>query len=96
MDEKGLYFIDQNQQIQLQYKDLFVYDFRGKEMASKFQLDNSNNLLIIVEDYDAIYPLTIDPLSVTPCSAENLIPLMLISGSPLKGPVMLMRMVTMM
>jgi hypothetical protein len=45
----------------LTYDKLKVYDARGRELTARFELEG-NRLAIVVEDGEAEYPLTIDPL----------------------------------
>lgn len=51
---------------QLQYSSLKAWDADGKEFAAYFEILNSDRLAIRVDDRDAVYPVTIDPLSSTP------------------------------
>jgi len=51
---------------QLQYSSLKAWDADGKELAAYFEILNSDRLAIRVDDRDAVYPVTIDPLSSTP------------------------------
>ena len=46
---------------ELTYNKLRVYDAREREVAARFELDGKR-LAIVVEDGEAEYPLTIDPL----------------------------------
>jgi len=48
------------------YKDLKVWDGAGKTLESYFKLsDGGQEIDIVVEAKDAVYPITIDPLSTT-------------------------------
>ena len=49
----------------LRYGSLFVQDATGAEIASRFDL-SGRSLLIRVEDRNAVYPLSIDPLMTSP------------------------------
>lgn len=49
----------------LWYKDLKVWDANGKELSSFVSVDNET-IRLIVEDNNAVYPVTIDPISQTP------------------------------
>ena len=51
---------------QMQYSSLKVWDAAGKELAAYFEKQSSNEFAIKVNDIDAKYPVTIDPLSSTP------------------------------
>src|SRR5262249_11544804 len=46
---------------ELTYNKLRVYDAREREVAARFELEGKR-LAIVVEDGEAEYPLTIDPL----------------------------------
>jgi len=50
----------------LRYGDLNVTDNKGKKLNGYFKLIEKNRFAIVVEDRDAEYPITIDPLSSTP------------------------------
>ncbi|MCB0397363.1 MAG: FG-GAP repeat protein, partial [Flavobacteriales bacterium] len=51
-------------QPKVRYTDLKVTDAEGREMTSWMELQN-DELALVVDDQDAVYPLTIDPLSTT-------------------------------
>jgi len=51
--------------IMASYSELLVYDVNNSVIPAKFTL-KKNNIFIEVEDANAIYPLTIDPISTTP------------------------------
>jgi len=51
---------------QLKYSSLKAWDAEGKELAAYFEIQNSNRFAIRVDDREAVYPVTIDPLSSTP------------------------------
>jgi hypothetical protein len=48
----------------LNYGDLHVYDAIGRSLPAQFDLDGSR-ISIRVDDEDAVYPITIDPLTAT-------------------------------
>ena len=48
----------------MEYKDLYVYDNNNKELKSEF-IKTENGVKILVNDINAVYPITIDPLSTT-------------------------------
>jgi hypothetical protein len=50
----------------LSYGNLSVSDKNGKKLKGYFKLIEKNRFAIVVEDRDAEYPITIDPLSSTP------------------------------
>ena len=71
-----LVFRDKNEVIQLYYKDLNVWDANHQALKAIMQL-NENILSIIVDDKQAQYPITIDPLNQTPdwtTSADGILP----------------------
>ncbi|HEX7845532.1 MAG TPA: integrin alpha, partial [Chitinophagaceae bacterium] len=64
--------------IRLIYEDLKVWDANGQLLNAKMELDNANSIVsIIVDDKNAAYPVTIDPLNKTPdwtSSADGVLP----------------------
>jgi len=54
----------------LRYGELHVWDSAGAEIPSRLGLEASD-LVIIVEDAEASYPLTIDPLMTSPAWTEG-------------------------
>ena len=73
----GLEFKDKNGSTKLFYTDLKVWDANKMIVKATMELRNNNTLAIVVEDKNAIYPLTIDPLNKTPewtSSADGLLP----------------------
>ena len=66
--EKELVFTEltpeQTLENKVRYKDLKVFDANGKEMPARMMLQE-NMLALVVNDQNATYPLTIDPLSTT-------------------------------
>ncbi len=51
----------------LTYNDLNVWDANNKELDASFSVVK-NEIIINVNTYNAVYPITIDPLSTTPAS----------------------------
>ncbi len=49
----------------LYYRDLKVWDANHKTLAATMSLSNANELVINVDDRNATYPVTIDPISQT-------------------------------
>jgi hypothetical protein len=49
----------------LNYQDLKVWDAAGKTLSASFQ-QNKNKYFINVDAKNAVYPITVDPLSTTP------------------------------
>jgi len=49
----------------LQYDDLKVWDASGKSLDARMELSDKQELLLVVNDKNAIYPVTIDPLTHT-------------------------------
>ena len=50
----------------LRYKDLKVWDATGKILQAHMQLLDNNELALVADDKDAVYPVTVDPLASTP------------------------------
>jgi hypothetical protein len=73
-----LVFAGQDNVTRLSYDDLHVWDADNKEMSAYMSLnDKTHTLSIIVDDKDAVYPLTVDPLNQTPewsTSANGILP----------------------
>ncbi len=64
-------FVDAHGANVLRYTELYVWDARGRELASRLETAN-DRLAILVEDQGATYPLTIDPLLLNPAwTAES-------------------------
>ena len=67
----ALIFIDKNGDHKMKYSSLKVWDANGRELRAYFE-KNSKTAIdpksydIVVNDEDAVYPITIDPLSSTP------------------------------
>lgn len=47
----------------LQYDDLKVWDANGKSLDARMELSEEKDLLLIVDDEQAVYPVTVDPLT---------------------------------
>ena len=61
----------------LYYRDLHVWDANHKVLAATMSLNNQHEFLIKVNDSNATYPITIDPINQTPewtGSAEGILP----------------------
>lgn len=71
--------------IQLSYEDLHVWDAGKKELNAYMQLNEATHVLsIIVDDKDAVYPVTVDPINKTAewsTSANGVLPSLLNSLS---------------
>ena len=67
--------------VKLIYDDLKVWDANGTILKAEFNLDQNDNLIdIIVNDNEAVYPVTVDPLNRTAewsSSADGLLPALL-------------------
>lgn len=53
------------------YKDLNAWDARGRKLVAEMQLEEGNNFSLVVAAADAVYPVTIDPLSTTASTTLN-------------------------
>lgn len=51
-------------QVRMIYKDLKAWDADGRALDARMEV-SGNEIALVVEDKDAIYPVTIDPLSTT-------------------------------
>ena len=49
----------------LYYQDLNVWDARGRNLPARMENENEA-LAIVVDDREAVYPVTVDPLATTP------------------------------
>ncbi|MEI9808838.1 MAG: hypothetical protein WDO16_13785 [Bacteroidota bacterium] len=62
----------------LSYEDLNVWDADKKTLDARMELDKEKNILsLIVDDKNAVYPITIDPLNKTSewaTSADGILP----------------------
>lgn len=65
-------FVDANGQVRFNYADIFTFDANGDEVPSWLELDctDSCKISLVVDDSDATYPLTVDPLAF---SNENVL-----------------------
>jgi hypothetical protein len=73
----GLQFKDHNGVARLFYTDLNVWDAHHNAVAATMEMRGDNMLAIVVEDRQATYPLTIDPINKTPewtTSADGILP----------------------
>ena len=70
--DKELHFAKQNSKGELEskivYNDLKVWDATGKPLPAKMEVKADNNFEIHANVENAVYPVTIDPLSSTPSS----------------------------
>ncbi len=66
-----------NKAINIYYKDLIVYDAKGKFLNSEMVLNKSDegvyNLALIASGRDITYPITVDPLSTSDTGFESTI-----------------------
>src|SRR5579871_573493 len=60
-NDDALILTDNNKKATLRYDGLKVWDAAGKILHAHIQLSATNELDIIVEDKNAVYPVTIDP-----------------------------------
>ena len=61
----------------LHYAELVVTDARGKALPARFEgfaADNRRGIRIVVDDADAAYPVTIDPLATSPAWSTSMGP----------------------
>lgn len=61
----GITFSDQTGKPRFRYSGLHVTDAGGHQLAANMQREG-RDLVISIEDDDAVYPLLVDPLSTTP------------------------------
>jgi len=61
----GVEFINGDKNIVAQYKDLKVWDANGQTLPAEIKLEG-NEIVLAVNDAQATYPITIDPLSCNP------------------------------
>ena len=62
---EGIVFEDSDGQELLQYSGLKIWDSRGATLNGWFEKNSYNSFDIVVNDENAVYPVTIDPLSST-------------------------------
>lgn len=66
-----MYSKENRQSVKLTYDKLKVWDARNKPLTATMTLLNNNQLVISVDDKEAVYPVTIDPLNHTPAWTDN-------------------------
>ncbi|MBS1519259.1 MAG: FG-GAP repeat protein [Bacteroidetes bacterium] len=59
-------FEDRHAKVKMRYSSLKTWDADGKELASCFREISQKEFCIVVNDEDAVYPITIDPVSSDP------------------------------
>lgn len=61
---QSLRFEDKTGLTRLRYGHLYVFDTEGKELPARFKHSavNGSRLVIEVDDFQAVYPITVDPL----------------------------------
>ncbi len=72
-----LQFEDKDGLAMLYYRDLKVWDAENKTLGATMALNSENELVINVDDRNASYPITIDPINQIPewsGSAEGILP----------------------
>ncbi|HLK27774.1 MAG TPA: FG-GAP-like repeat-containing protein [Puia sp.] len=73
--DKELHFAKKNSKGTLDskivYNDLKAWDATGKQLSSRMETKDDNNFEIITNVENAVYPVTIDPLSSSPSSTLN-------------------------
>lgn len=62
-DAQGVLFQDANGSTVLHYLGLKVWDAEGRPLAARFEPAEENGLRLLVEERDARYPITIDPVA---------------------------------
>ena len=65
LNNNSLAFFSADNKMQLSYEDLYVWDANHKELQASMHFNNGL-LTIEVDDAQAAYPVTIDPLNKTP------------------------------
>jgi hypothetical protein len=61
----AIVFINTSSEEKLKYSSLKAWDAENKTLAAHFEKGNNKDFAIVVNDDNAIYPVTIDPLSTT-------------------------------
>ncbi|HEX7905729.1 MAG TPA: integrin alpha [Chitinophagaceae bacterium] len=80
VDNKRMFFhtAANAKDVKLYYEDLKVWDANGQNLFAQMQLDKKSGILsIVVDDKNAAYPITVDPLNKTPewtTSADGILP----------------------
>lgn len=64
--DRGRLLLYDNKEAKLAYDEVKVWDAKNQPLAAKMELRGSNELVISVDDSNATYPVTIDPLNHTP------------------------------
>ncbi|MEY3284431.1 MAG: hypothetical protein RIR86_2444, partial [Acidobacteriota bacterium] len=59
--ERSVVFGKRSGKALLRYSDLKVIDAKGEEFKARFQRDGEECFKIVVDDQEAVYPITIDP-----------------------------------
>lgn len=62
-DRLGVDFQDAAGKTVLHYEGLKAWDATGRRLASSFAIEGSATFRLLVEDADAVYPVTIDPIA---------------------------------
>ena len=76
-DGRAIDFVAPNGDRALHYAELVVTDARGKALPAWFEgfaADRRRGIRIVVDDADAAYPMTIDPLATSPAWAMSVGP----------------------
>ncbi len=58
-------FANASSEEKMKYNSLKVWDAQNKILTAHFEKENNNRFAIVVDDNNAVYPVTIDPLSTT-------------------------------
>ncbi len=62
-DRLGVDFLDAAGRTVLHYEGLKAWDATGRSLASSFTIDGPATFRLLVDDADAVYPVTIDPIA---------------------------------
>lgn len=76
-NESGAAFSNSEDSVVFYYRDLNVWDAQNKKLPAHMELRKQDELVIVVDDKEATYPITIDPISQTPewtTSADGILP----------------------
>src|SRR5258706_2173740 len=77
----AFYSTGNDHRVKLIYEDLKVWDATKKVLMAHMELNKKSNVLsILVDDRNAVYPVTVDPLNKTPewtTSADGILPSLL-------------------
>lgn len=64
--EDAVRFVDKGSgRALLSYRDLYVYDADGLELPARMEIQGTD-IVLLVNDSEAVYPLTVDPLATSP------------------------------